>query len=212
MSRPGHVEYFMGLVDAVARRATCKRHQIGAVIVDTRHRVISTGYNGAPAGMPDCLALGCLRDERKIRSGTEQQICRAIHAEQNALIQAGNTYRLPGATLYCNFSPCVICAKMIINAGITQIVYEIEYPDELAATMIHDAGIKPVRYVRTIPFVQAAAADILKSITDDELKESDLLTTEEIEEALEQGRKEKELFDKANPGAYIPSNIPFKGK
>jgi len=146
MPRPGLHDYFMGIANAVALRSTCTRHRIGAVIVDSAGRILSTGYNGAPRGLAHCLDLGCMRDLRNIKSGTDHQYCRSVHAEQNSLAQAGDRDKLFGATLYCNYSPCVICAKMIINSGITKIVYTKEYPDALAKEMLMEAGVALIEW------------------------------------------------------------------
>jgi dCMP deaminase len=127
--RPPWDEYFMKLAWIVAERSTCIRHHIGAVIVRDK-RILTTGYNGAAVGVDDCMSLGCLRNALNIPSGQRQEICRAIHAEQNAIIQSGyNGVSIKGATLYCTHSPCVLCAKMIVNAGIKKVVMNIEYPD-----------------------------------------------------------------------------------
>jgi len=148
MGRPrmGLDEYFMGFAEAASQRTTCLRRRTGAAIVDKNHRVVSTGYNGAPAGMKHCLDIGCLRDERGIPSGTQQQVCRAVHAEQNALLQAEDMDRVQGSTCYCLVEPCVICCKMLINAGVKRIVYKEPYPDELGAIMLADAGVSLERY------------------------------------------------------------------
>ena len=144
VTRPDKDEYFMTLAVDAARRATCKRHKIGAILVDSNNRVVSTGYNGAPAGMAHCLDIGCVRDELKIASGTQIETCRGIHAEQNALLQAESMYRLGGGTCYCVYQPCVTCAKLLINAGVLRVVYITPYKDELAVRMLRDAGVKLV--------------------------------------------------------------------
>lgn len=141
MTRPSKDEYFMSIAAAVSKRSTCVRHQIGAVIVSDGI-IVATGYNGPPRGFPHCSDIGCLRDEQGIKSGEQQQICRAIHAEQNALMQAAsNGAALKGAALYCGFYPCIICTKMIINAGITRVVYNERYPNELGEEMFNTAGV-----------------------------------------------------------------------
>ena len=140
--RPPPDQHFMNLAHTHAERSTCKRHKIGAVIVQDGY-VISIGYNGAPRKMAHCLDIGCLRDERGIASGEQQQECRAVHAEQNAIIQAASHgATLKGATLYCGFYPCIICTKMIINAGISRVVYETRYPNELGEQMFKEAGVR----------------------------------------------------------------------
>jgi dCMP deaminase len=119
----------MKIAALVSERSTCLRHHVGAIIVKDR-RVITTGYNGAAAGVRDCLELGCLRNELGIKSGERHEICRAIHAEQNAIIQAAkHGENIEGATIYCTHSPCIICAKMIINSGIKRIMTYGDYPD-----------------------------------------------------------------------------------
>ena len=126
----------------VAERATCQRHHVGAVIVRNK-RILTTGYNGAASGTKDCLELGCLRNELNIPSGTRHEICRAIHAEQNAIIQAGiYGININGATLYCTHSPCILCAKMIVNAGIVKVVMCLEYPDKTYKQLFDEAGVK----------------------------------------------------------------------
>ncbi|HEX9970661.1 MAG TPA: dCMP deaminase family protein [bacterium] len=126
---PSWDEYFLKMAFLVAERSTCLRHHVGAIIVKDRH-VVTTGYNGAARRIDDCLKLGCLRNQLKIPSGERHEICRAIHAEQNAIIQAGvHGVTIDGGTLYCTHSPCIICAKMIVNAGIKRVVTCGDYPD-----------------------------------------------------------------------------------
>ena len=140
-SRPSWDEYFMKLAWLVAERSTCVRHHVGAVIVRDK-RILTTGYNGAASGIKDCLELGCLRNQLNIPSGTRHEICRAIHAEQNAIIQAGtHGININGGTLYCTHSPCILCAKMIANAKIKRVVMNIEYPDETFKNLFKEAGI-----------------------------------------------------------------------
>ena len=144
ISRPSWDEYFMKLAWLVAERSTCVRHHVGAVIVREK-RILTTGYNGAASGIKDCLELGCLRNELNIPSGTRHEICRAIHAEQNAIIQAGtHGININGGTLYCTHSPCILCAKMIANAKIKRVVMSIEYPDETFKNLFKEAGIEYV--------------------------------------------------------------------
>jgi dCMP deaminase len=122
ITRPDLDDYFLKIASVVAERSTCRRHNIGAVAVRDRH-ILATGYNGAPAGLKDCLELGCLRDEQGIASGTQTEICRAIHAEQNVIIQAAlHGVSLEGATLYCTHSPCILCSKMLVNSKISRFV------------------------------------------------------------------------------------------
>lgn len=142
ISRPSWDEYFMKLAWLVAERSTCIRHHVGAVIVRDK-RILTTGYNGAAANTKDCLELGCLRNQLNIPSGTRHEICRAIHAEQNAIIQAGtHGININGGTLYCTHSPCILCAKMIANAKIKRVVMSIEYPDETFKNLFKEAGIQ----------------------------------------------------------------------
>lgn len=127
--RPSWDEYFMKIAALVSERSTCLRHHVGAIIVKDR-RVLTTGYNGAAANTKDCLELGCLRNELNIPSGERHEICRAIHAEQNAIIQAGrHGENVSDSTIYCTHSPCIICAKMMVNARIKRIVTYGNYPD-----------------------------------------------------------------------------------
>lgn len=139
-------EYFMEMAKLAAKRSTCLRRQVGAVIVQDKH-VIATGYNGAPKGIPHCAEMGgCYREQNNIPSGERHELCRALHAEQNAIIQAA-TYSqgIEGATMYITHQPCVICAKMIINAGIERIVVNEGYPDQMAVDILEEAGLKIVK-------------------------------------------------------------------
>lgn len=141
MSRPEWDSYFLKMAMLVAERSTCRRHHVGAVLVRDR-RVLSTGYNGAARGQEDCLDLGCLRDDAGIESGTRHEICRAIHAEQNAIIQAGlHGVSTEGGTIYCTHSPCIICAKMIANAAVTRVVTFTSYNDDSFRSLFQSAGI-----------------------------------------------------------------------
>lgn len=127
--RPTWDEYFMKIAALVSERSTCLRHHVGAIIVKDK-RVITTGYNGAASGVRDCLELGCLRNQLNIPSGERHEICRAIHAEQNAIIQASkHGENINDSTIYCTHSPCIICAKMCVNAGIKRFVTYGQYPD-----------------------------------------------------------------------------------
>jgi len=141
-------EYFLKLAILVAERSTCLRHHIGAIIVRNK-RVLTTGYNGAVSGMKDCNDLGCIRDELKIPSGTRHEICRAIHAEQNAIIQAGtNGINIQSADIYITQTPCIICAKMIANAGIKRIVTYKNYSDKNSLLLLKKKGIKITKIKR----------------------------------------------------------------
>lgn len=144
-NRPKLDEYFLKLAMLVAERSTCLRHNVGAVAVMDKH-VLSTGYNGAPAGCHDCTELGCLRDELGIPSGTRHEVCRAVHAEQNAIIQAAyHGTSLKGATLYCTHTPCILCAKMIVNAGIKRVVSFRDYADRSFVELFNEAGVEFVK-------------------------------------------------------------------
>jgi dCMP deaminase len=132
----------MKLAWLVAERATCIRHHVGAVVVRDR-RILSTGYNGAAAGVKDCLTLGCLRDKFKVASGQRHEICRAVHAEQNAIIQGSyNGVVIKGSILYCTHSPCILCAKMIVNAAIKKVVVDVEYPDNSFKKLFAEAKVE----------------------------------------------------------------------
>ena len=140
--RPDWDSYFMKLALLVAERSTCLRHHVGAVIVREK-RILTTGYNGAAKGVKDCVELGCLRNSLNIPSGQRHEICRAIHAEQNAIIQAGlHGININGATIYCTHSPCILCAKMLVNAGIQRFVMCTEYADPSFKSLFNEAKIK----------------------------------------------------------------------
>jgi dCMP deaminase len=145
MERPSWDEYFMEMALLTAKRSTCMRRNVGAVIVQDKH-IIATGYNGAPKGIPHCEEIGgCLREKMNIPSGERHELCRALHAEQNAIIQAATLAQsIEGASIYITNQPCVICAKMIINAGIKRIVVKEGYPDKLAVDLLAEAGLKIV--------------------------------------------------------------------
>lgn len=139
--RPSWDEYFMKLAHEVATRTTCLRRAVGALIVKDR-RILATGYNGVPSGLAHCAETGCLRQELGIPSGQRHEICRGLHGEQNAIIQAARYgIDISGSTIYVTTQPCVVCAKMIINAGIIEVVYENPYDDELAMSMLNEAKI-----------------------------------------------------------------------
>lgn len=141
MERPGWDEYFMEMAEVAEKRSTCIRRKVGAIIVKD-NRIMATGYNGVPTGIEHCGTRGCLRDELKVPSGQRHELCRGLHAEQNAIIQAAHLGQsIAGGTLYCTNQPCVICAKMIINAGIKRIVIKEGYPDNLAVEMLTEAGL-----------------------------------------------------------------------
>ena len=142
VSRPDVDEYFLKIASVVAERSTCRRHHVGAVAVRDKH-ILATGYNGAPSGLKDCLELGCLRDEMGIPSGTRQEICRGIHAEQNVIIQATlHGVSLEGSTIYATHTPCVLCAKMLVNARIKRYVSFGKYDDNSFTDLFKEAGIE----------------------------------------------------------------------
>lgn len=139
--RPDWDSYFLDIVDLVSRRSTCCRRSVGAGLVRDS-RILATGYNGAPSKLQHCLDIGCLREQLKVPSGERHELCRGLHAEQNAIIQAAlHGVGTKGSTLYCTNHPCVICAKMIINAGISRVVIRDGYHDQLAAEMLKEAGV-----------------------------------------------------------------------
>ena len=140
LTRPDSDEYFLKIASVVAERSTCRRHHIGAVAVRNKH-ILATGYNGAPSGFKDCLELGCLRDEMNIPSGTRQEICRGIHAEQNVIIQATlHGVSLEGSTIYATHTPCVLCAKMLVNARIKRYVSYNKYDDTTLRAFVNLSG------------------------------------------------------------------------
>jgi len=152
VSRPSWDEYFMTIAEQVAERSTCLRRRTGAVLVKDK-RILATGYNGVPAGLSHCDQVGCLRERRAVPSGSNHELCRGIHAEQNAVIQAArHGIAIDGAVVYCTHSPCVLCAKILLNAGVVDFVYCREYPDPLSAELLAEAGITP----RVVPAAPTA--------------------------------------------------------
>lgn len=144
--RPSWDSYFMAIADLVSTRSTCLRRAVGAVLVRDK-RILATGYNGAPSGLRHCLELGCLREEKNVPSGERHELCRGLHAEQNAIIQAAlHGVSTNGATIYCTNHPCTICAKMIVNAGINSVVIMESYADRLAEEILREARVE----VRTL--------------------------------------------------------------
>lgn len=140
-ARPDWDSYFMEIAQIVSKRSTCRRRSVGSLIVKGR-RILSTGYNGAPKGLRHCLDGECLREKMNIASGERHELCRGLHAEQNAIIQAAlHGVSIDGAELYSTHLPCSICMKMIINAGIIQVTYLDGYPDELSLDLIKEASI-----------------------------------------------------------------------
>ena len=150
-NRPSWEAYFMNITSLVAQRSTCTRRAVGAIIVKDK-RILTTGYNGAPSGTKHCLDVGCLREEMKIPSGERHELCRGIHAEQNAIIQAGyHGVSVKDAVLFCTNLPCSICAKRIINAGIKKIYYQTGYADKMSQDMLEEAGVEVVKYEDNTP-------------------------------------------------------------
>ncbi len=140
--RPDWDQYFMQIASVVATRSTCERRRVGALLVLNK-RILTTGYNGAPGGLSHCREAGCLRQQMKVPSGERHELCRGLHAEQNAIIQAAvHGGAINEAALYCTHYPCAVCAKMIINAGVRMVVLKDNYPDELAKKIFSEAGIK----------------------------------------------------------------------
>lgn len=142
MTRPSWDRYFARIVEDVAARSTCTRHKFGAVIVNPKREIISTGYNGVVRGAPHCEVVGCIKDELNVESGMGHGICPAVHAEQNALIQAGKESL--GCTLYVNGFPCKICARLMANAGITKVVTSGEYTDKEGLDILKKADVEVV--------------------------------------------------------------------
>lgn len=146
MARPSWDDYFMQIVDLVKTRSTCLRRQVGALIVKDK-RILASGYNGAPAGVSHCAEVGCLRQQLNVPSGERHELCRAIHAEQNAIVQAAYSgTSVNGSTMYVSLQPCSLCAKLMINAGIRKLVFRGSYPDELALSMLNEAGVELVNF------------------------------------------------------------------
>ncbi len=142
MERPDWDHYFMQIASVVATRSTCLRRQVGALLVLNK-RILSTGYNGTPSGLSHCRDVGCLREELNVPSGERHELCRGLHAEQNAIIQAAiHGVAIKDSVLYCTHYPCAVCAKMLVNAGISTIILEDNYPDDLAKKIFSEAGIK----------------------------------------------------------------------
>jgi len=147
MPRPSWDEYFMSIAVQVSGRSTCLRRQTGAVLVKDK-RILATGYNGVPSGLAHCEQVGCLREQRQIASGSHHELCRGIHAEQNAVIQAAkHGIAIDGSSVYSTHQPCVLCAKILLNAGVRDIVYRDPYPDELSEELLAEAGVRPRQVV-----------------------------------------------------------------
>ena len=142
-NRPDWPTYFIRIAQFVASRSTCLRRQVGAVIVREK-RILATGYNGAPSSLRHCFEVpgGCLREARNIPSGERQELCRGLHAEQNAILQAAAFgVSLKGSEIYVTHQPCVTCAKMLMNAGIERVRFLGDYPDALSLEMLEEAKI-----------------------------------------------------------------------
>ena len=152
--RPDWDTYFLDIAQLVSRRSTCRRRAVGAALVRDR-RILATGYNGAPSKLEHCLEIGCLREQLNVPSGERHELCRGLHAEQNVIIQAAlHGVLTKSSTLYCTNHPCVICAKMIINAGIIRIVIRDSYRDKLAAAMLKEADIIVKQLHQKLPEVK----------------------------------------------------------
>ena len=151
MPRPSWDEYFMSIAEQVAGRSTCLRRATGALLVKDK-RILATGYNGVPKGLAHCEEVGCIREQRHIPSGSHHELCRGIHAEQNAVIQAAkHGIAMDGATAYCTHQPCVLCAKILLNAGVVDIVYREPYPDPLSEELLAEAAVVPRQLPRPVP-------------------------------------------------------------
>lgn len=148
--RPSWESYFMEIARVVATRSTCVRRRVGAVLVKNR-QILSTGYNGVPRGLAHCAERGCLRDELGVPSGERHELCRGLHAEQNAIIQAAyHGAAVAGAEIYCTHQPCVVCAKMLVNAGIETVHFAGPYPDGLALEVFAEAGTQLVAVAASV--------------------------------------------------------------
>jgi len=144
-TRPSWNDYFMEITTLVSTRSTCIRRNVGAVIVRDKH-ILTTGYNGSPQSTPHCTDIGCLRDKLKIKSGERHELCRGIHAEQNAIIQAAVcSTSIKDSVLYCTHHPCSLCVKMIINAGIKKVYFHEGYPDDLAKELAAEAHLELIQ-------------------------------------------------------------------
>ncbi|WP_089283737.1 deoxycytidylate deaminase [Anaerovirgula multivorans] len=144
--RPSWDQYYMEMAEVAKKRSTCKRRQVGAVIVKNQ-RILASGYNGAPSGITHCEEAGCLREELKVPSGERHELCRGLHAEQNAIIQAAlHGVGIKDSIIYVTHMPCIICTKMMINAGIKKLIYKGDYPDRLSEQMLQEAGMIVEKY------------------------------------------------------------------
>ena len=144
--RPSWNNYFMDITRLVSTRSTCLRRKVGALIVKDK-RILTTGYNGAPQNLLHCLEIGCFREKHKIPPGERHELCRGIHAEQNAIIQAATSgSNITGADLYSTHYPCSLCIKMILNASIKRIFYLEGYPDDLAKNLAEEGGLEMIHF------------------------------------------------------------------
>ena len=144
-TRPSWAQYFMDITELVAKRSTCTRRAVGAILVKDK-RILATGYNGAPSGVRHCSETGCLREQLGVPSGERHELCRGVHAEQNAIVQAAHYgVSINGATLFCTNLPCSICAKLLINAGVKKIVYQSGYADAISEEMLSEAGVEVIQ-------------------------------------------------------------------
>lgn len=147
--RPDWDTYFMEMAKLASRRSSCLRRAVGAVLVRDK-RLLATGYNGVPSGVTHCEETGCLREKLQVPSGERHELCRGLHAEQNAIIQAAlHGVSTKGAILYCTTLPCIICAKMLINSGVRKVIYLDGYSDALTGEMLHEVGLELVRLERS---------------------------------------------------------------
>ncbi len=143
--RPSWTTYFMDITELVSKRSTCVRRAVGAVLVKDK-QILATGYNGAPTGITHCFDTGCLREQMNIPSGERHELCRGVHAEQNAIVQAAfYGVSIQDSTLFCTNLPCSICAKMLINAGIKKIYFKSGYADTMSEEMMKEAKIEVIK-------------------------------------------------------------------
>ncbi len=146
MERPDWNEYFMEMAELAAKRATCLRRKVGAVLVKNK-KVLATGYNGAPMDIEHCETTGCLREEMKVPSGERHEICRGVHAEQNLVAQAAiHGVKTEDSTVYCTHQPCIICTKILINAGVKKIYFKNSYSDEFAENLLEQSNVEFIKY------------------------------------------------------------------
>ncbi|HPP86697.1 MAG TPA: dCMP deaminase family protein [bacterium] len=146
INRPNWTDYFMEIAELVSRRSSCIRRQVGAVLVKDK-RILATGYNGVPKNIKHCAKENCIRTINNIPSGERHELCRGLHAEQNAILQAAlHGVSIKDSILYCTTQPCIVCAKMLINADIKKIIFNGGYPDKLAMEILQEANIELIQY------------------------------------------------------------------